>query len=302
MRKWLRTKKIKRKISARRKILRQFSKNLKTKELTYQNIEKYKKSDTLCVLASGKSINDISKSQWDFISSKDSVSLNNTILHPFIPTYLFYETDSDQDRHRRLNELKFDNLFKRSTEFQSVPIIWHYQEKRYFDIKGLIKHDLFTNSYFQTSYSLPGDTSEDFYASLKYVSKENLTDEIDVGLYRRGSLARILHFATALNYKKIIFFGADLTGADYFFDSYKSTDLPNGCVSPNLKEYTYNSSKGLKKQNNLHMTVDKSVHPVTMIDAINEINKAWLIPKGISLKVASSSSALSSIISVQEWH
>jgi len=264
-------------------------------------MERFKSSKTLCVLASGKSINDITPSQWDFIKSNDSISLNNTILHPFVPTYLFYETDSDQERHRQLNELKFSNLFKRANEFKDVPIIWHYQEKRYFDINGLKDNNLFKNSYFQTSYSLPGDTNADFLASLNYARKEKLINNIDVGLYRRGSLARILHFAVALGYEEIIFFGADLTGADYFFDVYNKSELPSGCINPNLKEYTYNSSDGLKKQGSVHMTVDKSVHPVTMIDVIEQINNAWLEPKDISLKVAHSTSALTSIIQTKEW-
>jgi len=301
MRKWLRTKKIKRKISARRRIIKKFVEATGANRLTCNSIATYKNSKILCVLASGKSINTITPSQWNFIKSNDSISLNNTILHPFIPTYLFYETDSDHERHRQLNKLKFDNLFKRANDFKNVPIIWHYQEKRYFDINGLKENNLFDNSYFQTSYSLPGDTSDDFYASLRHARKEKLIDSIDVGLYRRGSLARILHFSVALGYEEVIFFGADLTGADYFFDTYSKEELPSGCINPNLKEYTYNSSNGLKKQGSVHMTVDKSVHPVTMIDVIEQINNAWLEPQDISLKVAHSSSALTSIIPIKEW-
>jgi hypothetical protein len=301
MRKWLRTLKIKRKIATRRSTIKKLAESTKINRLTTKVISKYKSSSTLCVLASGISINSISKEQWVFINKNDSISLNNTILHKHIPTYLFYETDSDQERHIALNQLKFNNLFNRAKEFSKTPIIWHYQEKRYFDFKGLEKHNLLSNSFFQTSYSLPGDTPEDFSHSLDYANNKFLNNEIDVGLYRRGSLARILHFAKALNYKEIILFGADLTGADYFFDTYSENDLPEGCINPNLKEYTYNSSGGLKKQSNVHMTVDKTVHPVTMIDVIDKMNVSWLKPNNISLKIAHNSSALKEVIQVKEW-
>jgi len=301
MRKWLRTQKIKRKIAARRNIIKKLTKSSKINRLTTKVISKYKSSSTLCVLASGISINNISIGQWDFINKNDSISLNNTILHKHIPTYLFYETDSDQERHLALNQLKFSNLFNRAKDFSKTPIIWHYQEKRYFDLEGLKKHNLLNNSFFQTSYSLPGNTPEDFLCSLEYSNNKLLNNEIDVGLYRRGSLARILHFAKALNYKEIIFFGADLTGADYFFDTYSASDLPEGCTNPNLKEYTYNSSGGLKKQSKIHMTVDKSVHPLTMIDVIDKMNISWLKPNNIALKIAHDSSALKEVIQVKEW-
>ncbi|MEH6449787.1 MAG: hypothetical protein V7765_14005 [Oleispira sp.] len=301
MRFWLRTKKIHRKITENRSKLHYFMKKEEAQGLSVSKMLPYKSSKTLCVLASGKSINDITSSQWDFINSCDSVSLNNTILHKHIPTFLFYETDTDEERHRALSILKFDNLAQRADDFKDVPIIWHYQEKRYFDLDKLRDNDLLKNSYFQTSYSLPGDTTEDFARSLEYAKKKELNKSIDVGLYRRGSLARILHFALALEYEEVVFFGADLIGADYFFDSYTEQDLPKGCKHPNMRDYTYNSKEGLKTQQALHMTVDTSVHPVTMIDVINEINEHWLKPNNLLLQIAHESSALKSILPIKKW-
>jgi hypothetical protein len=301
MRSWLRTRKINRKIDTNRKKLHSFIKREDAQALSVKKMLHYKSSKTLCVLASGKSINDITNCQWDFINSCDSISLNNTILHKFIPTYLFYETDTDDDAHNALSVLKFENLEQRAEDFKNVPIIWHYQEKRYFDIEKLRKNNLFSNSYFQISYSLPGDTPEDFQTSLEYVKDRGLNKEIDVGLYRRGSLARILHFALALGYEEVVFFGADLVNADYFFDTYTDQDLPKGCKNPNMKEYTYNSKAGLKTQQSLHMTVDKSVHPVTMFDVIDKVNNYWLKPSNLTLQIAHDSSALKSILPIKKW-
>lgn len=301
MRVWLRKRKINKKIITNRKKLHEFLEKENAQSLSVAKIHPYKSSNTLCVLASGKSINEITNDQWAFIKKQDSLSLNNTILHKFIPTFLFYETDTDDEAHNALSVLKFENLIQRADDFKDVPIIWHYQEKRYFDIDKLRNNNLLDNSYFQTSYSLPGDTPEDFQTSLEYVKGKGLNKEIDVGLYRRGSLARILHFALALGYEEVVFFGADLVNADYFFDTYTDQDLPKGCKNPNMKEYTYNSKAGLKTQSSLHMTVDKSVHPVTMFDVIDKINHYWLKPNNLTLRIAHDSSALKSILPLKDW-
>lgn len=301
MKNWLRQRKILRKIENNKKKLESFTSRESANILTKDKIKHHKKSNTLCVLASGKSINEITDTQWDFINQSDSLSLNNTILHKFVPTYLFYETDTDDEIHRDLSLLKFENLVQRADDFRDVPIIWHYQEKRYFDIEKLRKHNLLKNSFFQTSFSLPGDTPEDFKNSLRFVSDKGVYKEINIGLYRRGSLARILHFALAMGYEEVVFFGADLVNADYFFDSYTKEDLPEGCRLPNMKDYSYNSKEGVKTQHALHMTVDKSVHPVTMFDVIEAMNNTWLKPSGILLQIASNSSALKSILPLKSW-
>jgi hypothetical protein len=301
MRVWLRKRKIIKKIDANRNKLQDFIEKEGAQALSTSKMQPYKTSKTLCVLASGKSINDITVSQWDFIKSCDSISLNNTILHKFIPTFLFYETDTDDESHKALSILKFENLVQRADDFKDVPIIWHYQEKRYFDLDKLRNNNLFSNSYFQASSSLPGDTPEDFEVSLEHIRQKELNKDIDVGLYRRGSLARILHFALAMKYEEVIFFGADLVNADYFFDSYSDSDLPAGCKNPNMKEYTYKSNGGIKSQESLHMTVDKSVHPVTMFDVIEKVNKSWLKPGNLLLQIAHDTSALKSILPIKKW-
>lgn len=293
---YIRSRKIRSKVSETYRDLMSFCEQNGVKPLTQTNLSSYKSSSVLCVLASGTSINEITQDQWQFINSHDSVSLNNTILHKHVPTYLFYETDARMERHEELNKLKFRNLVARKNDLNSTAIIWHYQEKRYFEIETIKNNGFDKNSYFQGSYALPGDTLEKFDESLKICLQGKLTDSATVGLYRRGSLARIIHFALAMGYKRVIFFGADLNGPDYFFDSYEEQDFPKGCIPPVLQNYVYNSSEGAKKQDSIHMTIDPSVHPVTMIDVIEHMNNEWCRSAGVKLEVFNKGSALYSVL------
>ncbi|MDF1763501.1 MAG: hypothetical protein P1U57_08845 [Oleibacter sp.] len=298
---FIRSRKILKKIGKIDKYLTVFCKKNTLNILDLVKIKSFKKSSTICILASGSSINDITKEQWEFINKSDSISLNNSILHKHIPTYLFYETDADTERHEDLNHLKFRNLVARKDDLKNSAIIWHYQDKRYFEINTLKNSKLVKNSFFQGSYSLPGDTVEKFDQSLLIGSKHRLFDSPKVGLYRRGSLARIIHFCISMRYKRVIFFGADLNGPDYFFDSYTKQDFPENCEAPDLHNYVYNSSDGAKKQDTVHMTVDPTVHPVTMIHVIDRMNKLWCIPQGVKLEIFNHESALSKILPVAKF-
>ena len=55
--------------------------------LTEVDLHTYKRSDTLIVLGSGASINDISPERWKAIARHDSVGFNFWPIHPFVPTY-----------------------------------------------------------------------------------------------------------------------------------------------------------------------------------------------------------------------
>lgn len=50
-----------------------------------------KKSDTLFVLGSGPSLNDISREQWGLIRKNDSWGFNHSFLHPHVPDVLFLQ-------------------------------------------------------------------------------------------------------------------------------------------------------------------------------------------------------------------
>src|SRR4051812_26800845 len=54
-------------------------------------LEAYKQSDTLFVLGSGSSINQISAERWSGIAAHDTLGFNFWLYHPFVPRFYFFE-------------------------------------------------------------------------------------------------------------------------------------------------------------------------------------------------------------------
>jgi hypothetical protein len=64
--------------------------------MKYKSLKDFEKNgDTIVLLGSGESLNDITKKQWDIILTKNVWALNNHIYHPFIvPNFYTYELKS----------------------------------------------------------------------------------------------------------------------------------------------------------------------------------------------------------------
>src|SRR5438105_10010101 len=61
------------------------------RRLNEVDLHAYKRSNTLFVLGSGASVNEISPERWKVIARHDSVGFNFWLVHPFVPTYYFLE-------------------------------------------------------------------------------------------------------------------------------------------------------------------------------------------------------------------
>ena len=54
-------------------------------------VDTKKKSDTVFILGSGESINDLTKPDWDYIKEHNIIGLNYSFVHPIIPDYHLME-------------------------------------------------------------------------------------------------------------------------------------------------------------------------------------------------------------------
>ena len=62
--------------------------------LSTVDLAKYKRSDTLFILGTGPSINQISPERWRVIAQHNSLALNFWFYHSFVPTYYVVESSS----------------------------------------------------------------------------------------------------------------------------------------------------------------------------------------------------------------
>src|SRR5262249_36622754 len=60
--------------------------------LSWVDLSQHRRSETLFILGSGPSINQISEERWRFIASHDSVGVNMWLYHRFVPTFYVVES------------------------------------------------------------------------------------------------------------------------------------------------------------------------------------------------------------------
>ncbi len=256
-----------------------------TKDL---NLEKYKRSDTVFILGSGASINDIDTQQWAHIGQHDTIGFNNWTLHPFIPTYYFFEPTSRKNAFQiKMNDQIYHNLKSRMTDYQHTAVIFHYLERYYFDQEVTSYFSEKENLFFQAPVNLPGKTIDELHLAYKTAFALGYFDDISQSVYRRGSVAKIIHFAIAAGYKNIVLLGVDLNTSPYFFDT-NNYELPKGCTELEFTKVNDGSK--------LHDTVNPELGLTTMLDVIEVIKDKIAKPKGIKLYNGSTSSKLTSIL------
>ena len=94
------------KISQLNKVATFFSVNKKNyKNITLNELRDAKSSETIVLLGSAPSINDITQKQWEQIKACDSWNKFLKYLNDFVPTYYFMEPPKDQnilELHKRM--------------------------------------------------------------------------------------------------------------------------------------------------------------------------------------------------------
>jgi hypothetical protein len=173
----------------------------------YENLIKYKKSDTLFILGSGASINEISSKQWEEIKKHDSLAFNLFVLHNFVPTYYHLEFT------REIHPYYFQIIQSKWDKIKEVPLMVNYKHvesnKPLSDYRWL-NNTLFTNPYFLYNNNLIKKYLKYFYSVEKL--KEN-----NFNIHYRGSLSLMISLGILLGYKKIVLMGIDLNNNEYFF-------------------------------------------------------------------------------------
>ena len=253
-----------RKYKIKQKALAAFCDNNSFQSTSKFDVSKYKKSDTLFILGSGASITSITDEQWKEISKSDSLGFNNWSVHPFIPTYYFFEPTSRKNKFQiKMNEVIYGNLKNRLEDYKQVPIIMHYLARYYFpeDVMEPLRET--GNLYFQAPVNVPGDSLEELTFSYDRAFEKGYFKDINKAVYRRGSVAKLVHFGIAAGYKNVVLMGVDLNTSPYFFDVEGFNTVP--CSN----EIWYTKEK---PDEQVHDTVNVEFHPITMLDVLMQLN------------------------------
>lgn len=216
------------------------------------DILKWKRSDTVVIMGSGPSISEITTCQWSLIGRNfDSIGLNNSIIHNFVPTFYLYQEHANksltpQILMERFEELKETVILVRGSGLAS----------------GLLHKDLKlkmlqrpSTVYFIKEFAISRRNHFDLNVLYDYMAALGLFTwgSIGVALPKFGATAGLaMSFAFQMGYKNILLVGFDMKDDRHFWDlpnfsgvngkRFLTTPFPNNLMSNRLMGFTLDES------------------------------------------------------------
>lgn len=209
-----------------------------------------RKKDTLCILAGGPSLNQITDAQLDFIKNSDSLGLNWFYLHDYIPD--FYQIEVKPQNRDFLYE--FTNFRAKGQIIPSVGI---------YDVESLscdfdFKKVPFENTYFCSPIRFRTFEYEELREICFHQGQVGQSLFSSVVFHNGGGLSQAVSFGLMLRYKRIVLFGVDLNKSGHFFDVKK----------PGMESF-YERARKIRDEWQAHIrshvisdpTIENLVHP-----------------------------------------
>jgi hypothetical protein len=177
--------------------------------LSTDKFKSFKSSDTLVILGSGYSINNINDSQWNAIKGFNSMSFNWFCFHSFAPTFFLIREQANIDSRNKGNESR-NNFFKclSKKSYRDTCLIVH-------DMRLHSKH-VYNYAKHSKLFSQNGITVLDqkWPVRRRIFTFDIFTKGV---LHGKCTMTNVLHIALYLQYKQIIFAGVDLNDSRYFW-------------------------------------------------------------------------------------
>jgi hypothetical protein len=185
--------------------------------------ETVKRSDTLFILASGSSINELTDQDWKLIATHDSLGFNFWPIHPFAPTYYFYETCVYEERAALLAA----RLRTRREEYsRTVPLSWIGRWLQMNRPREPFDDDFVARTYFYPAHQLPSNSPSVIAAALRIWGKRargRLGNWNDTGILNHRSTAdAAICFGYLCGYRRLVLLGVDLGNSRYFWETHPS--------------------------------------------------------------------------------
>jgi len=232
-----------------------------------------KKSDTIFVLGTGASINNISESRWNSIREHDSIGMNWWPLHNFVPTYYHSEYP-----HKNTHFNYFKKILgpKLSERYENTLFFISGNRAARRGVHPRVIPELFPKK--------PKIYFYEYLKPLKFNDPSELTSEsFERTLFYRGSLTAVLDIISKIGYKKIVLLGVDLKKWDYFYDNH-----------PEIKkmwEAGYGRPPS-QRENCQHLTSTEKPNKIAIQDYLSILNDKYYKPNNIKLYCGDSNSLL----------
>src|SRR5579862_250954 len=183
------------------------------------NLPALKRSDTLFILASGSSINQISPSRWKVIAQHDTIGFNYWPIHSFVPTMYFLEAIATNHPHdmfpafcriAKQRAKDYNNVVKVVTELRRA-----LPAKRFAG-----SEELPGPWYTLHTFPVAASTEAEFAYGLRYLRTKGLFDPADrfnLVFKQASTLSSLISLAIRMQYRTIVLCGVDLNHSEYFY-------------------------------------------------------------------------------------
>ena len=244
--------------------------------LRTDDVKGAKDSDTLVVLGSGPSINDLKYDFWERCQQCDTLAINWWLYHNFVPKFWMFNLQWNDKKQLKI----WKDRLSGNVDYEKV--IWMCARQ-----KNAVKYHNAFNSCIRGLFSK--ESRFYFYEKAHYIDWihdlaqifEDCRGRIDryfVPAKCTDTLICAITFGVQMGYKKIILAGIDLNDSFYFWTNFKD------------EVHRHTNNKGLGKS--ICMTQQDWVPEISVDNAVKAINDFVLKPDGIELYVASRKSIL----------
>jgi hypothetical protein len=207
-----------------------------------------RRSDTLFILGSGYSINNIKN--WDKIKKNDSFGFNFWLLHEFIPNFYFFEPPRDQENlhiMKKLIDLKIDkyrfvNFYVKSRMNSDL-------------IESVLKKNFICYSIIKT-IKLKAKTIDEFESKCILLKELNMDFKLFFYSHRVASIELLVMIGWLMGYSKIVLCGVDLNNNDYFYDHPSYNDFRKILLIPKKESaQTHRTNDPVRQRTKLPVSI-----------------------------------------------
>ena len=218
-------------------------------QLLNETILKYKTSDTIFILGSGPSINDISPQDWKYVEQHDSIGFNWWIVHDFIPSLYMFQAASTN-----MLELLKDKY----SDYRNIPFLIRGSAfaKGEFDYEDERLNLLKSNPvYYIKEYPISSKCSIDINMLFNYMENLGFMTFGHIANFVpkwRSTLGLLISLSYQMGYQKIILCGMDMHDNGHFWDYEPYLELKKKYSLPD------------KDKSNIATFTDERISPNTM--------------------------------------
>lgn len=250
-------------------------------------------TDTVFILASGPSVNELTSTQFVEMSNHTSIGISHWAVHPFAPDFLSIEQveDSRYVPVAKLLSKKIEEIIDRNSKTQILYLRPRNELERHLHIS--IPEDLKSKTYVYGRVTLTTKIATNLKTDIDSLlnSRGFLSLPENIVLDAGSSVLRMVTLAILAGFRNIVLIGVDLNSNEYFFETPDSEEKFG--ISSDYEPWINRTE----------------VHPIESLNGsgfpfseiITEVDKAGQISGRWRIWLGTTNSALAGKISPYEW-